>query len=76
MKEIVSLAKERDLFIIEDAACGFASFFQEKHAGTFGDTGCFSFHPRKSITTGEGGMITTNNKKLAEKIKVLETMEL
>ena len=39
--------------------------------GTFGDTGCFSFHPRKAITTGEGGMITTNDSKLAEKLRCL-----
>ena len=37
----------------------------------FGDVGCFSFHPRKAITTGEGGMVTTNNEQLAEKIRIL-----
>ena len=43
----------------------------KQHVGTFGDTGCFSFHPRKAITTGEGGMITTNDTKLAEKLRCL-----
>lgn len=47
--------------IIEDAACGFDSWITDRHSGTFGDCGCFSFHPRKAITTGEGGMLITNN---------------
>ncbi|PPJ63042.1 DegT/DnrJ/EryC1/StrS family aminotransferase [Cuspidothrix issatschenkoi] len=57
--------------IIEDAACAAGSFYQGRSAGSLGDAGAFSFHPRKSITTGEGGMITTNNDNLAEKIRVL-----
>tara|TARA_Y100000022_G_scaffold120606_1_gene104294 strand:- start:4299 stop:5489 length:1191 start_codon:yes stop_codon:yes gene_type:complete len=69
MTEILSIAKEFNLFVIEDAACGFGSRLNGQHVGTFGNTGCFSFHPRKAITTGEGGMITTNDKKLAEKIR-------
>lgn len=65
------VAKKNNLKVVEDAACGFGSRYKGKHVGTFGDTGCFSFHPRKAITTGEGGMITTNNKKLAEKLRCL-----
>jgi dTDP-4-amino-4,6-dideoxygalactose transaminase len=65
MNAILSKAKEHDLKVIEDAACGFGSTYFGSHVGTLGDFGCFSFHPRKSITTGEGGMITTNNEKLA-----------
>jgi len=68
---INSIAKKYNLKIIEDAACGFGSRYKKRHVGTFGNTGCFSFHPRKAITTGEGGMITTNDKKLAEKLKCL-----
>jgi perosamine synthetase len=45
--------------------------YKGQHVGTFGDTGCFSFHPRKAITTGEGGMITTNNSELADKLRCL-----
>jgi dTDP-4-amino-4,6-dideoxygalactose transaminase len=45
--------------VVEDAACAFDSWYQGRHAGTFGDFGAFSFHPRKAITTGEGGMLTT-----------------
>ncbi len=71
MDPIVKIAKDRNLIIVEDAACGFGSFYKNKHVGTFGEVGCFSLHPRKSITTGEGGIITTNNKDLAEKISVL-----
>ena len=68
MDPILDLALQYNLIVVEDAACGFGSKYKGKHAGTFGDTGCFSFHPRKAITTGEGGMVTTNDSKLAEKI--------
>ncbi|MBM77138.1 MAG: perosamine synthetase [Crocinitomicaceae bacterium] len=59
------------IFIIEDAACAAGAMYKNQYAGSLGDIGCFSFHPRKSITTGEGGMITTNNKDLAEKVSML-----
>jgi perosamine synthetase len=49
----------RSLWVVEDAACAFGAWQGGRHAGTLGDIGCFSFHPRKSITTGEGGMLTT-----------------
>jgi dTDP-4-amino-4,6-dideoxygalactose transaminase len=68
---ILNLAKQHKLWVIEDAACGFGTRYKGQHVGTFGDTGSFSFHPRKAITTGEGGMITTNNDELAEKLKRL-----
>ena len=60
MDPIMAIAKKHNLFVVEDAACGFDSWYKGKHCGTFGDYGAFSFHPRKAITTGEGGMITTN----------------
>lgn len=59
------------LKIVEDGACAAGSAFLSKPAGSLGDIGCFSFHPRKSVTTGEGGMLTTNNDKLAEKLDML-----
>ena len=71
MDPILALAKKHSLVVVEDAACGFGSKYKEKHVGNFGDTGCFSFHPRKAITTGEGGMVTTNDDELAEKIRRL-----
>lgn len=66
MDPILELARKRGLWVVEDAACGFGTRYQGAHAGTFGEAGCFSFHPRKSITTGEGGMITTGSDELAE----------
>ena len=71
MDPINALAKKHNLWVVEDAACGFGSLYHGKHVGTLGDTGCFSFHPRKAITTGEGGMVTTSNAQLAEKIQRL-----
>jgi perosamine synthetase len=68
MDPILSLAKENNLHVVEDAACGFGAKYHGVHVGNFGDAGCFSFHPRKAITTGEGGMVTTNNPDLAERI--------
>ena len=61
MTSVLQVARKRHLWIVEDAACAFGAWYYGKHAGTFGDTGCFSFHPRKSITTGEGGMLTTQS---------------
>jgi perosamine synthetase len=63
MDLISEISSSKKLKIIEDAACGFGAFYKGKHAGNFGDFGCFSFHPRKAITTGEGGMITINNEE-------------
>ena len=71
MTAICTLAKKHNLWVVEDAACGFGSLYHGQHVGTFGDAGCFSFHPRKAITTGEGGMVTTGNAELAEQIKRL-----
>jgi perosamine synthetase len=59
------------LKIIEDGACAAGASYKGRPAGSLGDLGCFSFHPRKSITTGEGGMITTNDDVLAKKIDIL-----
>ena len=71
MDPIMDLANKHNLFVMEDAACGFGSKYKGRHVGTFGNTGCFSFHPRKAITTGEGGMVTTNDDALAGKIRRL-----
>ncbi|MFM2062300.1 MAG: hypothetical protein RLZZ507_1970 [Cyanobacteriota bacterium] len=57
--------------LIEDAACAAGSAYKGQPAGSLGLAAAFSFHPRKSITTGEGGMITTNDDELAEKMRVL-----
>jgi perosamine synthetase len=57
--------------IVEDAACAAGAAYRGTPAGGLGDVACFSFHPRKSITTGEGGMLTTNDAALAERANVL-----
>jgi perosamine synthetase len=69
MNPIMDLAKQHNLIVVEDAACGFGSRYMGQHVGTIGDAGAFSFHPRKAITTGEGGMITAQNEDLVEKLR-------
>ena len=71
MHPINEIAKRHNLWVIEDAACGFGARYHGAHVGTLGTTGCFSFHPRKAITTGEGGMVTTSDADLADKIRCL-----
>jgi aminotransferase in exopolysaccharide biosynthesis len=71
--KILKIAKKYNLVVIEDAAEALGSFFKNKHAGTFGLVGCFSFNGNKILTTGGGGAIITNNKLLAKKIKHLST---
>jgi perosamine synthetase len=65
MPAVQQIAERHGLWIVEDAACGFGARIDGRHCGTFGTLGCFSFHPRKAITTGEGGMVTTKNGDLA-----------
>jgi dTDP-4-amino-4,6-dideoxygalactose transaminase len=64
MGPILEIARKHHLWVVEDAACALGAWYHGRHAGTFGEIGCFSFHPRKSITTGEGGMITTTQPEL------------
>ena len=72
MAPLIELKEKHDLYIIEDAACSLGSKFLEKKTGVLADLTCFSFHARKVITTGEGGMVTTNNEELAEEIRCLK----
>ncbi|MFA6529087.1 MAG: DegT/DnrJ/EryC1/StrS family aminotransferase [Candidatus Gracilibacteria bacterium] len=67
MGEIMDLAKEKGLFVIEDAAQGVGVKLNGKHVGTFGDIGVLSFYGNKTITMGEGGLIMTDSKELAQK---------
>ena len=71
ISEIVQLANLHNLHVIEDAACAFGATENGKFAGTFGDVGSFSFHPRKAITCGEGGVLTTNNDALARELRII-----
>lgn len=60
-----------DVFILEDAACAAGARLGDRFVGALGDAASFSFHPRKSVTTGEGGMVTTASSLLAEKMQIL-----
>jgi perosamine synthetase len=72
MTEILKICRSYKIKLIEDCAHAVGTTFKNKHVGNFGITGCFSFYPTKQITTGEGGMVITNNKKIYKKIKALK----
>ena len=71
--KVNAIAKEYGLKVIKDAACALGAKVGEKHEGGFGNTSCISFHPRKSITTGEGGMVLTDDSALAKRMRELRT---
>jgi perosamine synthetase len=68
MHRILETARKHGLFVVEDCALAIGTYLDGVHAGLYGDVGCFSFYPVKHITTAEGGMVTTKNKDVAEKI--------
>ncbi len=74
MDPILKLAKKYKLFVVEDAAEIHGGRYKNKMAGSLGDIGCFSFYGNKIVTTGEGGMIVTNDKKLYDKAKRLKDL--
>ncbi len=71
MEKIMAIAKKHDLYVIEDAACALGATYNNKFAGSFGNFGSFSLHPRKAITSGEGGLLVTSDPDLDKKIKTL-----
>lgn len=71
MDEIIGIAKGNGLYVIEDAAHSLPALYNDKTIGTIGDITCFSFYATKTLSTGEGGMITTENADWAKKIKIL-----
>lgn len=71
IEKVVGFCKTHQLFLIEDAAQSIDSYYKNKHLGTFGDLGCFSFHDTKNIHCGEGGAILINNKNLLEKVGIV-----
>lgn len=71
MNEIMEIAKAHNLYVIEDTAQALGSVYKGRKAGTIGDVATFSFHGTKTMTTGEGGMVFTQNKSLYEKICLL-----
>lgn len=68
---LAEVALSNDIPLIEDAACALGSTLSGRHVGTWGLTGCFSFHPRKTITTGEGGVIVTDDAEVAATCRAL-----
>ncbi|MDO8667861.1 MAG: DegT/DnrJ/EryC1/StrS family aminotransferase [bacterium] len=72
MGAILKIAKENNIFVVEDAAEALFSKQDDKYLGTLGDTGCFSLSPNKTITTGQGGFIATDNDKLAVRLRELK----
>lgn len=73
MSAILSIAKQNELFVIEDAAHAVGSELNDRKLGVWGDIGCFSFFSNKNMTTGEGGMLTTDNDDLAQKLSRLRS---
>lgn len=71
MDEVMTIAKQNDLSVIEDAACSLGATFRGKQTGSIGDVGCFSFHARKGISTGEGGMVVGSDDAIMEKVRYL-----
>ena len=69
LQEVMDFANERGSIVIEDAACAIPAHLSAKHAGTFGDIGCYSFYAIKNLCTGEGGMMVTDNEEYAEYAK-------
>jgi len=73
MRSVMEIANKNGLFVIEDCAHALGSEYKGKKCGTIGDIGCFSFFSNKNMTTGEGGMIITNNDELASRIKLMRS---
>lgn len=71
MEQIMKIARKHNLPVVEDACQAHGAEIAGKKVGSIGMASCFSFYPTKNMTTGEGGMITTNNVKLAERIRLL-----
>lgn len=72
MGALTTLAHEHGLFLIEDCAEAFGAYYDGQHVGTFGDIATFSFYGNKTITTGEGGMVVTNDDMLAVRVRRLK----
>jgi len=71
MDRIVEVCRAAGVAMVEDCACSLGGYWSERHTGRFGLAGCFSFHPRKCITTGEGGMIITDDAAVAKRLRQL-----
>jgi perosamine synthetase len=74
MNSAIEIAKKYNLYIIQDAAEAIGAEYKGRKCGSFGDVNCFSFYANRTITTGEGGMVLTDDDKLAEKLKRLRSL--
>jgi len=74
MDELIALAHEHDLIVVEDAAHAFGSEYRGRMVGSIGDLACFSFDPVKNITCGEGGAITTDDDRYAERLRLMRNL--
>jgi len=74
MDRLMEIARKHNLLVIEDCAESHGATCRGRMTGSFGDMSCFSFYANKVITTGEGGMVTTNNKDLAERLRLLRNL--
>jgi len=72
IKQVSEICSKYGLFLIEDAACAFGAIADGYHPGFYSDMACYSFHPRKAITTGEGGAVVSFKKELMEKINCMK----
>lgn len=72
MDKISSITNNHGLYLVEDCAHALGATYRKKKCGSIGDAGCFSFYPTKIITTGEGGMVTTNNQSIFKKVVLLK----
>lgn len=73
MDPIMEVAQEEDLTVIEDAAQAHGAEYKDEKVGSIGDAGCFSFYATKNMTTGEGGIITTDDEEIAEKARMIRS---
>lgn len=71
MTGLRAVARRHSLHVVEDAACAIGAVHEGRKVGTFGDIGCFSLHPRKTLTTGEGGILVTDDATLAHRLRRL-----
>jgi len=71
MDKIMEIANNKNIFVIEDCAHAFETFYKGRRCGSFGVVGCYSFYATKNIAIGEGGMAVTNNSELAKKIRLM-----
>lgn len=73
LEPILAVGRRAGVPVIEDAACALGATYRGRPTGSLAASGCFSFHPRKSITTGEGGMVTTSDDALADRLRLLRS---